>query len=392
MEYAYFVVLTTYQLYVADVYANYIAENYKNVTIKIFMVGMENFDIGETNYEIIKIPDMNKSKWSRLIQRLVWAGRLFFTTPIYRYFHNINSCNLFVFNDNEPITNKIIRMIKKSKTNKVIIIEEGIGMYEKTVCQKLNVKQRCRLFFTTVLGSPMQYKAVGESKYISYAIVGDADLYRGLDKAKNQIVLEQSKKYIYSQASNFLRILGLSCEEYKDFYVIYIGQPMNENGLMTFEEEDYINKLIRFFDRILIKPHPRDYEGKYDRFCKGNNSCRVMDATLSILPFESIIASLDVKIVISMTSSAGVNIARTFPNIRSVFTYDMIEANKCFELIDNGYTEMNRELFVSPYNNILIPKSLNELRVLLSDTNNDISTSNVLETEFQLPEIRIVME
>lgn len=384
--------VTTYQLYIADVYANYLAENYKNVNIKIFMVGIDNFDIGKTNYEIIKIPNMNKNKWSRFVQRLVWAGWLFFTTPIYSYFHNINNCNLFIFNDNEPITNKIMRMAKKSKTNKVTIIEEGIGMYEKTACQKLNLKQRGRLFFTALLGSPMQYKAVGESKYISYAIVGDVALYRKLDKARNQIVLEQSKKYIFSQASNLLKMLRLSCEEYRDFPVIYIGQPMNENGLMTLEENDYINNLIHFFGRILIKPHPRDYEGKYDKFSRENNSCRVMDSAMSILPFESIIAELDVKIVISMTSSAGVNIARTFPNIQCVFTYDMIEAKKCIELNDNGYTEMNKELFVSPYNNILIPKSLNDLRILLSDANNDVSTSNVLETDVQLPEMRIIME
>ena len=129
---------------------------------------------------------------------------------------------MFVFNDNEPITNRIIRELSKYDNNKIIIIEEGIGIYEKTNCEKLNFKQKIRLVFTWILGSPMQYKAVGESDFISYAVVGDVELYNKLDKAQKQIVIKQNKIAIYSQADQFLNRIGMSCNIYMDYPVIYI--------------------------------------------------------------------------------------------------------------------------------------------------------------------------
>ena len=129
----YFIVLTTYQLFVSDVYAQYLKKEYPDSIIRIFAVGLD-FEWNSDDYEYISIPFLNGNKKDRIIQRLVWAGRLFFSTPIYSYFNGLSNCVLFVFNDNEPITNRIIRELNKYSGNKITIIEEGIGIYEKSNC------------------------------------------------------------------------------------------------------------------------------------------------------------------------------------------------------------------------------------------------------------------
>ena len=387
----YFIVLTTYQLFVSDVYARYLKKEYPNLDIKIFSVGLD-IEWGSNDYEYILIPNLNGNKKDRILQRLIFGGRLFFTTPIYSYFNRLSNCNLFVFNDNEPITNRIIRELSKYDNNKIIIIEEGIGIYEKTNCEKLNFKQKIRLVFTWILGSPMQYKAVGESDFISYAVVGDVELYNKLDKAQKQIVIKQNKIAIYSQADQFLNRIGMSCNIYMDYPVIYIGQPISEYGEMLDCEEEYISKLINIFGKILIKPHPRDLKGKYDKLIKNHKDCKVMSHELSPLPFESLIGALNVEVVISINSSVGVNIAKTFPKIQCVFTYDMNEAKTCMEMMNNGYVEMNIELFTSPYNNIVIPKSLEELKSSITIVGNNNYMGGQLQVDCELTEMKNIME
>ena len=71
---------------------------------------------------------MNKTVFNRVIQRLVYGGRFFFLTSLKQIVRSSHTI-LFVFNDNEPITNKLVREVKKIRNNKVAIIEEGIGIY-----------------------------------------------------------------------------------------------------------------------------------------------------------------------------------------------------------------------------------------------------------------------
>ena len=51
----YFIVLTTYQLFISDVYAKYLKKEYPNSIIKIFAVGL-NIDWFSNDYEYISIP------------------------------------------------------------------------------------------------------------------------------------------------------------------------------------------------------------------------------------------------------------------------------------------------------------------------------------------------
>lgn len=387
----YFIVLTTYQLFVSDVYARYLKKEYPTSIIKVFAVGLS-LKWSSDDYEYISIPFLNGNKRDRILQRLVWGGRLFCATPIYSYFHNATNCNLFIFNDNEPITNRVMRELNKNKKNRIIIIEEGIGIYETTKREKLNFKQKIRLLLTWILGSPMQYKAIGESDCLSYSIVGDVDLYKRLNKAQHQIVIKQSKNIIYSQANIFLNKLGLSCDEYLDYRIIYMGQPINEYGTLDKNEKHYINILMDVFDKVLIKPHPRDAKGKYNEIVRKHRNCKVMKDELSVLPFESLIGALNVEVLISINSSAGVNIARTFPYIKSIFTFEMDVTKECIKSMDNGFAEINTESFESPYNNILIPKSVEELKTIMNIRRNPNHKREQLKCKIELEEMKEIVE
>ena len=253
-----FVALTTYQLYVSDSYSKYIKEHYPDKNVHIICVGLE-----RDNYtppqevDLIMLPNMNKTVFNRVIQRLVYGGRFFFLTSLKQIVRSSHTI-LFVFNDNEPITNKLVREVKKIRNNKVAIIEEGIGIYSHSNNNKLTIKQQIRYFFTSILGSPMQYKAIGDNPNINYAIVGNKNLYETLEKSRGQNVFAQNKNLLFSSTEDFLkRYLGTSFS-YQRADIIYLGQPFDEYGKMLPDEEKCLEELFSLVEEnktILIKPH-----------------------------------------------------------------------------------------------------------------------------------------
>ena len=317
-----FVALTTYQLYVADTYSKHIKEHYQDRKVYIICVGLEIDNYTPSyNVNLVKIPNLNTSFFRRIIQRLVYGGRLFSFTSLKTIVGNTDTL-LFVFNDNEPVTNKLVREVKKLRYNKVAIIEEGIGLYSYSNNGKLTIKQCIRFLLTSLLGSPMQYKAIGDNPNIDYAIVGNKDLYETLEKSKDQKVFIQNKNLLFSSSEDFLRrYLGTSlCCKKAD--IIYLGQAFDKYGNMLADEEKCIEKLFSLVDdseTILIKPHPRDSLGKYDTVVEKFSNVQVFQNELAQLPIECLLGALNTRILLSFNSSAGVNIANTFPNIRSVF-------------------------------------------------------------------------
>lgn len=357
-----FVALTTYQLLVSDLYARFIRERYDFDKIIVISVGLEttNFDV-EKKYELIVIPSLNGNRRYRILQRLVWGGHLFNFTNIYQIIKKSSNIHLFVFNDNEPITNKIIREVKKkSENNQVTVIEEGIGIYEESSIKGKSFSQTIRYLVTVILGSPMQYKAVGDNCLIDNAIVGDIELYSLLRKAKGQAVFSQSKSAIYDASVSFLDRYNLEHQDFSDFQVLYLGQPFSEYGELVEEEKKYIELLLSGISSkvsILIKPHPRDAKGKYLKFVRARRNLDIIVDEYAALPIECLLRYIPVKIVVSFNSSAGVNMAKTYRQVSSIFTYRLPLASKIYQLWNTGYTEQNEKVFKSKYNNIFIPSS-----------------------------------
>ena len=366
----YFVVLTTYQLFISDSYARYINEKYADTDIILFTVGLNTRHFNtEGRYKIVSVPDLNNSKSRRIWQRLYWSGRLFAFSPLAKYFKHLSACHLFVFNDNEPVTNRLMRSAYKGYGNSISIIEEGIGIYEYTQLsnENLTVKQLFRRFITWILGSPMQYKAVGENKMIRNAIVSDVELYKSLDKAEGKTVLFQDKRALYRYADNFLSRNNIKCDGYEQYEILYLGQPINENGGMSSDEADYILFLLKDIGKVLIKPHPREPLDKYNKLAQKNSNIKILAGDIALLPLECLLSVFNVKILISFNSSAGVNLAKANQNITSIFTYDMPESQNFLEQWQNGYAEMNRNLFQNTEHNLLVPSSYREYQEFIKN-------------------------
>lgn len=363
-----FVALTTYQLYVSDSYSKYIKEHYLDKNVHIICVGLE-----RDNYtppqevDLIMLPNMNKTVFNRVIQRLVYGGRFFFLTSLKQIVRSSHTI-LFVFNDNEPITNKLVREVKKIRNNKVAIIEEGIGIYSHSNNNKLTIKQQIRYFFTSILGSPMQYKAIGDNPNINYAIVGNKNLYETLEKSRGQNVFAQNKNLLFSSTEDFLkRYLGTSFS-YQRADIIYLGQPFDEYGKMLPDEEKCLEELFSLVEEnktILIKPHPRDACDKYENLAKKFRNVKVFSNTLSQLPIECLLKGLNTSVLFSFNSSAGVNIANSFPNIKSIFlikTETFRPIHKYWNKIGAIYDD---SIYNSKNNNTFLPMSDKQIMDLL---------------------------
>lgn len=388
-----FVALTTYQLYVSDTYSKYIKEHYPDKEVHIICIGLEikNY-ISPQQVNLIKIPNLNTNFFKRVIQRLVYGGRFFFLTSlkqVVRYSHTV----LFVFNDNEPITNKLICEIRKLQNNKVAIIEEGIGIYSYSNSNKLTIKQYIRYLVTSILGSPMQYKTIGDNFDIDYAIVGNKNLYETLDKSKSQNVLVQNKNLLFSSTKDFFkRYLGVSfsCQKAD---IIYLGQPFDEYGKMLPDEEKSLENLFSLVENsktILIKPHPRDARGKYDSLIEKFRNVKLFQSNISQLPIECLVGELDIRVVLSFNSSAGVNIANSFPNIRSIFLVKTEIFRPMYKYWNKIGAIYDDSIYFSKNNNTFLPESNKQIIELLKERNPIVAEcQSIISDRFEEMEIII---
>ena len=389
MKEIYFVVLTMYQLYVADTYANYIQDNYDNCNVSIINVGLNTLTYKPNgSIRIVKVPDLNQTFVTRIWQRAYFGGNLFCFSPLKKLVNHGNVL-LFIFNDNEPITNKLVREVKKANDNKVIIIEEGIGIYSYTSNKKLTLKQKGRLLVTSILGSPMQYKAIGDNPFIDYAIVSNVELYKKLEKSCKQIIFYQNKEGLFSSSQTFLQRYAQKKRESYSADYIYLGQPFDEFGGLLDEEKEC---LIKLFDMVgddksvLIKPHPRDAVGKYDNFKLHFKNVTVVSESYYSLPAECIVAGFGAGTILSFNSSAGVNLANSFQTINCIFLYKTQlfgSIHKYWNKVGSIYDD---DIFKSKNNNTFIPETNEELMQLLKQKN-EIVSSKLADISTQYLEI-----
>lgn len=368
MKRVYFITLTMYQLYVADTYLRYIQDNYETVDGYIINVGLDLSEYKNKNQiKIIDVPDLNHSFITRIWQRTFWGGRLFKFSPLKCLFKEYESI-CFIFNDNEPISNKIMREAKKNN-NKVAIIEEGIGIYSYTSNGSLTVQQKLRKMITAALGSPMQYKAIGDNPYIDYAIVSNVEFYKKLDKSQKQIVLYQNKEFLFKHSDDFLKQFSNNIDKIDSADYLYLGQPFDEYGRMLEDEKNCIVELFKLIpdDKdVLIKPHPRECANKYDDLEKRFKNVRVLRNTVSRLPAECIVGSLCPSTIISFNSSAGVNLANTFSYINCVFLFNSQVYKPVYKYWNQISAVYGDDIFTSKNHNIFLPKTDQELREVLN--------------------------
>lgn len=387
-----FVALTSYQLFISDAYARYISDNTDDVDIIILYSGPSHRHI-ETNdaYKILYIKDFNNSKIQRFWRRLIW-GRLFILNPYKKNIASTGKIYLFTFNDMDPVTSKIINEVSKCKDKTISLIEEGIGIYETSEIKINPLKKGIRIFVTWLLGSTMQYRAIGDNTLINYVIVENTDLYKQLEKSEGQSVVKMDKRSIFTIQSDFIRRMEVIETDIGKYDIMYLGQTFDEFGELNDDEYSFLLFVFDLTERIgkkvLIKPHPLDKSKKYKKIVERYNNVSVLNDFMGTLPIECMIKLICVNSVITFNSSAGLNLANSFETIRVVFTFDMDETKMLYEIWSNGYAELNREAFKNDYGNIFVPKTSVELECLLKGVggSNDLE-QKVLDKNVSLSEI-----
>ncbi|SFR86538.1 polysialyltransferase family glycosyltransferase [[Clostridium] aminophilum] len=373
-----FVALTTYQLMVSDIYARQICEKYIG-KVTIVSVGLNERPADHVSYELIEIPYLNGDKYHRVIQRLVYGGRLFRFSKLSGVIRKEDKTCLFIFNDNEPITNKLLRIVKSTNSNLTVLLDEGIGSYADTREIALTTKQKIRWLFTSGLGSPMQYKAIGDNPLIDVAFVSNKELYASLRKATKQKVFPQDKRALYVKSDRFLADYYSVKKQELKCDVVYLGQPFYENSEVSKTEADYICKVFEMVPsnlRIVIKPHPRDQEGKYSFLEERYKNTTVIDNELAKLPLECLSNIIGAKIMIGHNSSALINIANSFSGIVCCLTYRLPCAENMHKVWMNtySYSSYDDSMYSSVNNNIFIPDNDNDFIAIFNSriSSNDI--------------------
>lgn len=360
-----FVILTSYQMMVADVYAYYINEIYPDKEITFIIIGDDlKPRISKQCCKTIRIRNLNDSKMHRVWQRMYYGGNLFYFTILRKELKKYDSLHTFLFNDNEPISNRIMRYTKRIR-GQVTVIEEGVAMYTVTSHKKRNIKEQMRLLFTLLLGSPMQYRAIADCELVDSVIVSNPTLYNELEKSKGKKIYSQDKADIFYKTATAMEADNMfNRKNERRIEILYLGQELNGYGTLSINEKEYLDRLFTLLSKyiVLIKPHPRDRDDKYDCFEKYHNVC-IMKGEIAKIPVECIASMLKVSIVVSDNSSAGMNLANTFKNCVCIYLRKMYDSPN--ENIIRKHALRNEKAYVGIYDNVFFPDSETELLQLI---------------------------
>ncbi|HPJ81988.1 MAG TPA: polysialyltransferase family glycosyltransferase [Saccharofermentans sp.] len=218
------------------------------------------------------------------------------------------SSALLVFKDNGLYDTEVIRLFKRLRNGKVVLIEEGIGLYQSQT-RTNSIKQVAQV----LLGVPRQaHRTQGENDLVDIVICAKPDLLQS-HKKRGKIILKRSNLFSEVLVKAYVRdFLGLAQipDEKADF--LYFGQPLSEDGILKdYEEIEHISDFITSLDPgtdIKVKLHPRERSSKYESIIEKHRNVSFLDSRLQSMPAEVVFKLLGSPVVVTPFSSAAVNI------------------------------------------------------------------------------------
>ncbi|MTI80463.1 MAG: hypothetical protein FH758_06190 [Firmicutes bacterium] len=352
-----FVCLTPYQVFIAYSYITQLKKESNDITsVLVFVKGDNSFEIN-TNIskshfdDVYTVPELFSNSVKRYWKRLFYGGRLFKLSKLSNLIGE--NTTLLIFNDTEPITWKLMKETKReSPSNKIVLLEEGVGLYNFTSNKKENKIASMKSILTRLTGNEIKFQPVGLSEDIDTIIAREPDQIPQIKK-KNKEILKQSIGGLFEQPSAQQFIDAFFKGENSSFYevkhemknVLFIDQPISEyiDNINSYEQE--VKFMAEIFDNIskdtniIIKPHPRDDIRKYDLLTKQFSNITVITRELALAPIECVLAAFRNSTIITYNSSAGINAKYIVPEIRVCFTYsifyDFIGETKDREVIKN---------------------------------------------------------
>ena len=274
--------------------------------------------------------------------------------------HSSNKANtLYVFLDQDMYMPTLIEWFKKKENNKVILLEEGLGLYSlpsdnKTVGRSNNIKK----YLCHLLGiNPYCFynSIIGMNKNIDAVYCSSPGDFQRTNKLNDIPICYEGNIFNRSNLNSFFSYFSVEPEdlgiiESADF--IFLTQPILE----YISEEEYetliidILNILKKYGNIVIKKHPRDnynYQNILD------DQVFVCDDAINQIPFELISQYASSARMITFSTSCCNNIAS---KKKSIFLYNLVPSDKFIE-ISKGIIFSN--------NNIEVAGSLYEFEQML---------------------------
>ena len=221
------------------------------------------------------------------------------------YLKEKNPTIICIFSDNIELTASFSTFGKKYTKAKIVLIEEGTTVYFSPF--RVHAPH-WKGIVRSLLGiqNPNGY-SIGWSTGIDTLLVSYIDKIHP-ELSQNREVIQWPDgpfpESTFQKFSTLMNMETLPCSA--DVRLIYIGQPFQESGLLTKEDEErFLEAMNNHYmaNKIWIKTHPFDSEDKYN-FCK---NLKLFNRGLKDTPVEVLFHFLKPEIVISYFSSAGLN-------------------------------------------------------------------------------------
>lgn len=271
--------------------------------------------------EILPSFTINDNRWRKnSVVRKTWHEN----KCINKFLNKFSATNdkidfVFIFKDNCFYDIKIVKFFKFKSKAKIVLIEEGNGIYTSS-CKKILLGNEIKRL---ILGLPKEtLYGQGQSNLWDYVICKYPELF---NKTNNRdIVLQQSKIFDSKYLTKFLKSFQINQTVNKNFDCIYFSQPLSESGLITNNQEiQAINTILASLPtnkKIGIKLHQRENCNKFDEVIKKFPNVEILDQILQSLPGEMIYFYFK-PILLTPFSSVATNILFQDPNATIILLY-----------------------------------------------------------------------
>lgn len=296
---------------------------------KVFLDLKHEDDIFNKTFNIIK-ENFNAIKVLRIIKSII------------KSYNNIEKINLIVFKDASIRESTCIEYVKRRFKNKakIILIEEGVGMYRVSLRKAYHKFRYYVNLFMGVSSYALKRLPYGLHPALDVVVCSSQELLKekykkynffipDIQTRENIFTAEWCNVYLYYLTGNDIRLK-------EKITFVYLTMPWDDNCINLTEKEfdEFMTELfsaLRPMGNILIKRHPRD-KYDYNKFVDENVFCIT---EIDYVPFEVVYGLLDKPILIAINSSCC-----AFDNEK--ISYYLSDAFPSLPKTPNEYLEKNR--------------------------------------------------
>lgn len=311
--------------------------------------------------EVIKIPYFKKySVFEQVLLRINFCGRNLPFCKVTKII-NKNSCNnlVLIFNDGEPITNRIINRYYNVNLNYICLLEDGTGLYTVNTNKKNNWRSLIkRLLFGVknfpYIGYTHKYNAVFAKYPVKVPII----------KTKNKKLIRRCNFYLDYDYVTYLRCLfnikELLVLHKKRKRILLLNSPWNERGLDETVELKLLRDIVISTEKdyeFIIKLHPRENKNKYISLANFESVTILNQDKFKAIPSDLIILDINPDVILTIGSTAGLDALELGVRSKVVFIYNCFKALRC---LDNDFKKFSGE-------NIYFPNTIEKVLHIIYD-------------------------